>query len=236
MLRNRSSLVVLSVAFGALFTSMNLQGQSQRILQEVKVAKAENKKEITIAGTRLDYFRLAGTFEQVIQKHSALLIRTKKVARHAEWADIGQIFTWHTFTIESRLVTPPQKVAEPAHDPAHGHPGCRERRRKLGFDRLRLRGNEVALYFPGGSLPIDGVVVHASGWQTIWPVAKGRYLVFGELCDDARSIELAYGPESWFQVSAHGAITPVVETPFSAEIARLGTIRNLRARIGNFSK
>ena len=61
------------------------------------------------------------------------------------------------------------------------------------------------------------------------------HLIFGELCDDARSIELSYGPESWFQVSADGVITPAVKSPFTTEIARLGTIRNLRTRLNTLS-
>ena len=232
---SRSSVAVLWMVFViALFAPLTTTAQEQRILDAVKAAKAEKRTEITVAGSIPHYFA-AGTLEQVIQKNSALLLRSERVAAHAVWADWTPIVTWHTFTIESRLWTN-KKVADLAHDPTHGHKRCDETRHALGFDGVRLRSPEIALYFPGGSLPVDGVVVHVSGWQRLWPVAQSRYLVFGELCDDARSIELSYGPESWFRVSTDGVITPVVNTPFTAEIARLGTIRNLRTRLNTLSR
>jgi hypothetical protein len=213
---------------------MGAAAQSPQVLSDVKAAKAEKKKDITVTGTRGDY-RLAGTLRQVTQEASALLLRSERVAAHAVWADWNQILTWHTFTLESRLWTN-KRAADVAHDPGHGHPTCEQTRRALGFEGVRLRAREIALTFPGGSLPVDGVIVHMTGWQKIWPVAQSRYLVFGNVCHDARSITLGYGPESWFQVSADGVITPVVQTLFANEIARLGTIRNLSARLNTMSR
>jgi len=203
--------------------------QSKAVIDAAKAAKAAGKREVTIDATYFAEYGSLGPLADVPNNYSGLILKPERIAAlSAWWPGRGDIVTWHTFTVESIVVKSrsPSDVDEECHQAD-----------RLGFAGLDLGKGGVAIYFPGGSLPLEGVVVHMPHdfWTPLTPKPGRRYLVFGKLCATGY-LRMVNGQEDWYDVSADGRITSPMKTAFSNEVVNVGTVQRLRERFAPASR